>query len=81
MPNYQSWNSATDFAKIFQPMSYSESNMTSETEDFTSMFICIYTGEPSKSLNINSTSNEFKNDSLNLKIEDLDINYPQQLLN
>ena len=70
MPNYQSWNSATDFAKIFQPMSYSESNMTSETEDFTSMFICIYTGEPSKSLNINSTSNEFKNDSLNLKIED-----------
>lgn len=66
MPNYQSWNSAADFAKIFEPIPYTNANMFDE--NLTSTFICMYTGIPSKRLNIQNKIYAYQNDSLDLNI-------------
>lgn len=71
MPNYQSWKTVEDFAKIFQPIPYNESDMIADEEnkDFNSTFICIYTGVPSKRLNISNEQYEYVDDALNLNID------------
>jgi hypothetical protein len=69
MPNYESWNNSTDFAKIFQPLSYTNSRMSDGNDDWTSIFVCIYTGSLSKNLNIESDNYEYQDDALNLNID------------
>lgn len=74
MPNYQSWNTVDDFAKIFQPIPYIKSNINKIVEkaedEWTSIFLCMYTGAPSKSLNINTNSYMYSDDSLNLNLNE-----------
>jgi len=74
MPNYQSWNTVDDFAKIFQPIPYIKSNISKIVEkpedEWTSIFLCMYTGAPSKSLNINTKSYMYSDDSLNLNLNE-----------
>lgn len=74
MPNYQKWAKAEDFAKVFEPLSYSESNMTKNEDNKTktSTFICMYTGEPSKSLNIKQS--DIEEDSFTMKEPPSDFN-------
>lgn len=68
MPNYQSWNKMDDFKKIFEPIPYINSNITKtvEGDKIASTFVCMYTGEPSKNLNITTSDYPFKDDGLNL---------------
>lgn len=68
MPNYQSWTTPTDFAKIFQPIPYSQADM--DSSNWTSIFICMYTGTPSRRLNIGSKSYMYQDDALNLNINE-----------
>jgi hypothetical protein len=67
MPNYQSWDKVNDFAKIFKPMSYSESSITDTSANFAPIFICMFAGNPSKSLKFGDVTYLYKNDALNLK--------------
>lgn len=69
MPNYQSWTNADDFAKIFQPMPYSNAAMINNSDEtLTSIFICMYTGSPSRRLNIGNKTYSYQDDALNLNI-------------
>lgn len=73
MPNYQSWNTISDFSKVFKPISYVDSNMTEndDSSKLTSVFICMYTGEPSKKLNISKPEYDYKDDVLHLNVQEL----------
>lgn len=70
MPNYQSWKTADEFAKIFKPIPYIESNIThnNNNNDWDSIFVCMYTGAPSKNLNVTSSEYQFQDDALSLNI-------------
>jgi len=67
MPNYQSWDTANDFAKIFRPLSYSESSISVSGGTGTSIFICMFAGNPSKSLNFGDVTYQYKDDALNFR--------------
>lgn len=67
MPNYQSWQKDSDFAKIFEPIPYINSNMLTENPSaINSNFMCVYAGNLSKSLNIGGKTYMYNDDALNL---------------
>ncbi len=65
MPNYQPWNKASDFAKIFKPIPHHLSKMGVSNDMYNAQFLCMYTGELAKRLGNNG---EYKNDWLDLNI-------------
>lgn len=67
MPNYQKWENVKDFSDIFQPVPYINSDISINDNNLTSVFICMYAGNPSKSLNIGNSEYYFQDDALNLK--------------
>lgn len=69
MPNYQKWSTAIDFVNIFKQIPYSKSKMVEDSID-NPVFLCLYTGEPSKKLNIKSNDYYYKDDTLNFNVED-----------
>lgn len=65
MPNYQPWNKASDFAKIFKPIPHHLSKMGVSNDMYNAQFLCMYTGELAKRLGNNG---EYKKDWLDLNI-------------
>ena len=65
MPNYQPWNKASDFAKIFKPIPHHLSKMGVSNDRYNAQFLCMYTCELPKILDNNS---EYKNGGLDLNI-------------
>lgn len=72
MPNYQKWGSLDDFMGIFKPIPYAKAIENDSDGDIPSMFQCMYTGNPSKNLDI--PESDFKNDSFDLRTPPIDFN-------
>lgn len=68
MPNYQRWDTPEDFSNIFKPVPFNSSKMLVDNEPNT-VFLCLYSGEPSKKLNVNSENYVYADDSLNLNAD------------
>lgn len=73
MPNYSPLKDIKDLKEIFKPIPYNQSNMVNNN-NINPLFICMYVGSPSKSLNIGTNNYSYQDDALNLSpMQEFDI--------